>query len=709
MLRTAIMSWSFDSLIAFGAAHPHAIGGLAFLAALLESLAIVGVVFPGSFALIALGALVPTGAIGVVPLMAWAIAGAIVGDGLSYWLGRRYHEQIRLWRPFRSNPAILARGEALFARHGGKSVFLARFMQGPRSVVPLVAGMVDMPPTRFYAVNIASALVWAPAHIIPGVVFGAALGMAAAVSLRLLLLAVLLLSSIVAAVFATRLLINRGIPLLARLLSAVVRWSDQGTTTPQRWLRALLRPVRNEIPVVLALGVVCAIAFWAFFGVLEDVLTGDPLVRAGAAVFNLLQSLRTPVGDRLMVAITSLGDGPVATGVVAAVLAWLAWRRAWRASAYWLAAIGLSAMFTKGMKALLHMPRPSADLYSGWEAFSFPSGHATNNAVLWGFLTLLALPELTARWRVAVIAATASLVGLIAISRLYLGAHWLPDVLGGMAFALAWIAILGAFYLRRATQPVGAGRLLAVAAAALVLLGSWHLSATYRAGLQRYAVQETIATMPAAAWWRDAWRSLPAARADLIGEWEEPFVLQWAGEVEPLRRQLEAAGWREPRRWSLAAALDWLAPDPDPLRLPVLPKLNEGRLPRLTLIRPVAGSARLVLRLWPSATVLCATDGTPQPLMLASVVEEAMTRVLSILTVFASRPPPDDVPAALAEALTGARIVHPELGAATHRLLLARADSITIPDRELGAPATTVAKPFGAPAGCGTTGSSQTH
>jgi hypothetical protein len=83
------------------------------------------------------------------------------------------------------------------------------------------------------------------------------------------LLAVLLLLIVVAAVFATRLLISRGIPLLLRLLSAVVRWSDQGTTTPQRWLRTLLRPVRNEIPVVLVLGAVCAIAFWSFFGILR--------------------------------------------------------------------------------------------------------------------------------------------------------------------------------------------------------------------------------------------------------------------------------------------------------------------------------------------------------------------------------------------------------------------------------------------------------
>jgi PAP2 superfamily/LssY C-terminus len=259
------------------------------------------------------------------------------------------------------------------------------------------------------------------------------------------------------------------------------------------------------------------------------------------------------------------------------------------------------------------MPRPRADLYSGWEAFSFPSGHATNNAVLWGFLTLLVLPELTPRGRVAVIAATASLVGLIAISRLYLGAHWLPDVLGGMAFALAWIAILGAFYLRRASEPVGARRLLAVAVAALVLIGSWHLSYTCRAGLQRYAQQGTVATMQVTAWWQGSWRNLPTARADLIGEWEEPFVLQWAGEVEPLRRQLEPAGWLEPRPWSLAAALDWLAPDPDPLRLPVVPKLSNGRAPVLTMIRPAGSAARLVFRLWPSATVLCATDGALPP------------------------------------------------------------------------------------------------
>jgi hypothetical protein len=89
------------------------------------------------------------------------------------------------------------------------------------------------------------------------------------------------------------------------------------------------------------------------------------------------------------------------------------------------------------------------------------------------------------------------------------------------------------------------------------------------------------------------------------------------------------------------------------------------------------------------------------------VVEEAITRVLSILTVFASRPPPDDVPEALAEALPGARLVHPESRAAADRRLLAHDDTIMIVDREPGAPPVTLAEPSGAPGGCGTTASSR--
>src|SRR6478735_2823037 len=113
-----------NGLVEFAAIHPNAVGSLAFLSALLESLVVVGAVFPGSTVLVALGALVPARAADVWLLTGLACAGAVAGDWLSYWVGRRYHGRIRGWWPFRRHPLILAKGEVFFRARGAKSVFL---------------------------------------------------------------------------------------------------------------------------------------------------------------------------------------------------------------------------------------------------------------------------------------------------------------------------------------------------------------------------------------------------------------------------------------------------------------------------------------------------------------------------------------------------------------------------------------------------------
>ena len=102
-----------------------------------------------------------------------AVAGAIAGDGTSFWLGRHYHAIIRRTWPIRTHPAILERAEAYVALHGGKSVFLGRFVAPVRAIVPVVAGMANMSGRRFFAMNVLSALAWAAAHLVPGTLFGA--------------------------------------------------------------------------------------------------------------------------------------------------------------------------------------------------------------------------------------------------------------------------------------------------------------------------------------------------------------------------------------------------------------------------------------------------------------------------------------------------------------------------------------------------------
>ncbi|OXH89638.1 cytochrome O ubiquinol oxidase, partial [Burkholderia multivorans] len=114
-----------------------------------------------------------------------AAVGAIVGDGISYELGRHYRGMIRNgWARF-GHAAVYARGEQFVLRHGTKSIVLARFLAPVRAVVPVVVGCATLPRRSFYPVNIVSALVWAPVHIAPGMLFGASAALAAALSVRI--------------------------------------------------------------------------------------------------------------------------------------------------------------------------------------------------------------------------------------------------------------------------------------------------------------------------------------------------------------------------------------------------------------------------------------------------------------------------------------------------------------------------------------------
>ena len=186
-IRSAMDNINLEPLLQWIQAHPAWSGLVVFLTALAESLALVGIVFPGAMMMFGFGALVAAGAMALWPTLAYAIVGAIAGDGLSYWLGRHYQEQLSgLW-PFSRYPDLLEKGKAFFKRHGGKSIIFGRFVGPVRPVIPVVAGMLLMPASRFIAVNVISALAWGPAYLLPGVIFGASLGLAAEVASRLVI------------------------------------------------------------------------------------------------------------------------------------------------------------------------------------------------------------------------------------------------------------------------------------------------------------------------------------------------------------------------------------------------------------------------------------------------------------------------------------------------------------------------------------------
>src|SRR6195952_1238661 len=171
---TVVTAW-IETLTHFVAAHAW-LGYLTlFLAALLEAVPVVGSVIPGSTIILALSALVPSGDLDLIGVLLAAAAGAVLGDGTAFWVGHIQQRRILDTWPMSKYPAVIAQSEAFFHRFGTFAVFFGRFVPPIRAFVPVTAGALGMRPLKFYVVNILAVFLWAPAHVLPGVLAVSAL------------------------------------------------------------------------------------------------------------------------------------------------------------------------------------------------------------------------------------------------------------------------------------------------------------------------------------------------------------------------------------------------------------------------------------------------------------------------------------------------------------------------------------------------------
>src|SRR5580704_9416244 len=152
--------WSWiDTAVDFVALNPHAALGVVFLAAIVEAVAVLGILIPGTPILMAVAGAAAMAGQPMVPFLALSILGAVIGDFMSFWLGRRFSGRLYgLW-PFSRWPTLMDDAKRFFDRYGVSSVALCRFVPVLRSTVPLVAGMAGMRQRRFVLANVASAFV----------------------------------------------------------------------------------------------------------------------------------------------------------------------------------------------------------------------------------------------------------------------------------------------------------------------------------------------------------------------------------------------------------------------------------------------------------------------------------------------------------------------------------------------------------------------
>lgn len=584
------MAELFQQLLHWVEANPGWAGLVVFLMAFAESLAIVGMAVPGVAVLFTVGALIGAGALDFWQMVAWAVAGAILGDGLSFWLGRRYQHQLtRLW-PFSRHPQTLERGIAFFNRYGGKSVIIGRFFGPVRAVIPLVAGMMEMPPNRFLFANVLSALGWAPAYLLPGMVFGASLELASEVALRLVLLLVVLVASLWFLGWLSHRLFLWLQPRGKELVQKVLMLGERHPRLRQI-SGALGDPDHPESKGLAMLAGLLVLASSAL--VLVALIPDRSLLLADSALHLGLDQLESNAGTHLMLALSSMAG--TATTLAMSLTLWLLFigfglqqaGRHWLAGTFfiWLLSVGLEYFLRRNLSLLGVVP----DIY------------VLRATVFFGLAAVLAATPVPHHRRWLVYSAATILVMAVLLAQLYLGST-LPAVLHALGGGVIWVTAVGMAY-----RTHGRGESLrqkhALAVAATVSLLAVAAALTTPAPPPRSTAVQVQGLFTEQQWWQEAWRQLPEHRTDVVEATRYPLNVQYAGDIGKLEALLHRAGWKSV---TPARGVEWLkllATSTPMEELPVLPHSHNGKLASRTLVKNL-GDRRLALYLWPSGYYL---------------------------------------------------------------------------------------------------------
>jgi membrane protein DedA with SNARE-associated domain len=585
------------------------------------------------FILFGIGALIGLGVLEMTPIWVAATAGAFAGDSLSWYLGYRFRSSLLDVWPFSRYPGLMERGNEFFGRHGAKSVLIGRFIGPLRPVIPAVGGMMGMPPSRFLTVDLTACLLWAPAFLLPGVLFGASLEVASEYTGRLTVILVILLVLLWITWWAIRAVYEPLASRSARWVRHLIRWSRRHPVLG-RVMKPLIDPASPEAISVAVTGIALVFVFWGLIMLLFLSPFSEQPQALDQSVRELALSLRNHLADPVMVALSQLSRWPVPLLAALALLLWLIGAGRIKAAAHWLIAIGGGSLLHLLLSWSLRTTPEVLELDE--RLLSSPSAAMSLTTVVLFFFAVMEAGELPRRHRQWPYLAAGLLVLLLGTARIYLGLEWLSGALMGILAALAWTAVVGFAYRQRATRHFSGGVASLVFYGALIATFLWqakeHTSEDL-AALQLPSVREEIS---AEAWWAGEWKSLPFYRSEVSTVASQRFNAQVAVEPAIISDQLEQVGWE------LVPATDWrwflqaLNPEPNEATLPLLGRAYRGQPEVLLLRKRVEDSDRiLTIRLWDSGVHL-APGG--QTLYLGQLSEETLRRRFGLFSFWRAVP-----------------------------------------------------------------------
>ena len=624
--------WTQD-LLNWLTANPGWAGFWVFVMSFVESLAFVGILVPGIIILFGLGALISLGEINMLPIWLWGSLGAFAGDLVSYGLGHRYRSHLPEMWPFSRFPRMLERGREYFHVHGPKSVAIGRFVGPLRPVIPVTAGMLGLSLRRFLLVAIPACILWTPAYLLPGMLFGASLEVATEYAGRMSL--VLVIGFVI--LWLTWWVIWTAYELLAsrsaRWLRHVIRWLRRHPVF-KRIAGPLLDSTQPEVLSITMMGLILVMIFWGIVILLFLSPFSVHPQSIDQAVQSYALALRNHMADPLMVALAQLSRLWVLIPTSMAVLLWLIGAGRQKAALHWLVAMGGGVV----LQLLLAWSLRATPLLSeaGATALYDPSPALVLATVVLGYFAVMTARELRRRKRKWPYVITALLLVLLVLARLYLGLDWLSGALMGVGLGMAWTFVVGIAYRQRAMRSFNGLVASLIFFGMLALTFTWQVGQNLETDLAALKLPLLQKEITAGSWWEDEWQALPKERTHLKSVAARTFNFQFAGPLEELKQLLAAHDWQEgePANWR------WLIlsmnPEPTEYLLPPLKRDYLGHADDLLLHR-LGGdpSAQETIRLWDSGVRL-SPSGTP--VYLGQVAVEVLVQRLKFFSYWRAIP-----------------------------------------------------------------------
>jgi undecaprenyl-diphosphatase len=406
------------------------VGAMAFA----ETGAFLGFVAPGEVTVIVGGVIAGQGKIDPIALIAIVWACCLAGDVTSYVLGKRLGRGflVKHGRRVQITPERLDKVEDFFHRRGGLTILVGRFIGFVRPLSPFLAGSIKLPFRRFIAYDVLAAGLWSTTFVLLGYVFWHSFDKVTEYAKK----GALFLGAAVALGIGLVWLVRHRSEVRAKLLSTR---AGRAVARPVAfaWNRLTPGELGLELTTLLAVAAVGSFAFVGYIVVLQDVA----LTPGDARAFGIGADLRAGWLIDVAKALTWLGAAPVTWTAVVAAAAWLLADGRRLEAAVLLAGLALTIAGVHITKDAVDRPRP-ADALVGTSGQAYPSGHAAY-AMAWIAIAVAvarAAPTLR-RYAVPLVAIAVAVV--VGLTRIYLRAHYLSDVLGGAGLAAMCFALCG--------------------------------------------------------------------------------------------------------------------------------------------------------------------------------------------------------------------------------------------------------------------------